>query len=161
MNIPAIIGPTSCGRMGPGCDSDPDLSHNALHQHGRPNRRCSQLPKPWTRGRPRHSSRSSSRSRRPTATSSGLRTAMRAMVSIVTVRSLSLSAYVGTPPNCLRHWSIHEMRLGIVLLFTASTTRKRLQASHAQNNHVLAPLTDGPSHQSNWNHMPGSGIQGR
>ena len=42
-----------------------------------------------------------------------------------------------------------------------TTTRKRLQASQAQNNRVATPSTTGPAPKSHWNHRPGSGTQGR
>jgi hypothetical protein len=44
---------------------------------------------------------------------------------------------------------------------TGSTTRKRDQDSHAQNSQVRRPSIFEPSPQSNWSHIPGSGIQGR
>ena len=56
---------------------------------------------------------------------------------------------------------MQAMRVGTVLSVTARMTRKRDQASQAQKSHVRTPSTTGPSHQSNWNHMPGSGTHGR
>ena len=50
---------------------------------------------------------------------------------------------------------------GIVLSRSASTTRKRDQASHAQNSTVLTPSMTGPSPKSYCSHIPGSVTQGR
>src|SRR5438105_4475202 len=74
----------------------------------------------------------------------GCRTAMRAMWSSVSVFSLSLNPYVGAPPKRRRVVSMQAMTVGNVLSRTGTTTRKRLQASHAQNNHVFALFDQRP-----------------
>jgi hypothetical protein len=56
--------------------------------------------------------------------------------------------------------SRHASSEPIVRSQVGMTTRKRLQASQAQNRSVGRPSTRGPWPQSNWSHMPGSVIQG-
>jgi hypothetical protein len=93
--------------------------------------------------------------------SSALRTGIRATCSTVTVFSLSVSTYVGTPPIARNVLSKQDATVGNVLSRTGITTRNRDQASHAHHSQVRRPSTRGPSPQSNWHHIPGSGIHGR
>src|SRR5271165_4346727 len=67
------------------------------------------------------------------------------MCPVVTVFSLSVSTYVGAPPTLRKVTSRAANTLGIVLSRSASTTRNRDQASHAQNSTVLTPSMTGPS----------------
>ena len=53
------------------------------------------------------------------------------------------------------------MTLGKVLSKMGITTPKRDHDSQAQNSTVPTPATTGPSPKSYWNHIPGSGTQGR
>jgi hypothetical protein len=92
---------------------------------------------------------------------SALRTATPATCSVVTVFSLSVNAYVGTPPIRRSVASRHATIVGSVLSSTGITTRNRDQASHAHHNAVRRPPMRGPSPQSHCNHRPGSTIQGR
>ncbi len=81
--------------------------------------------------------------------------------SAVTVRSLSVRAYVGEPPKRRRVSSTQAMTVGIVRSQVGMITRNLDQASHAHHSRVPRPSIVGPSAQSHWNHIPGSGIQGR
>jgi hypothetical protein len=68
---------------------------------------------------------------------------------------------VGTPPNRRSVESTQATTVGRVRSSVGMITRNRLQASQAHHRQVLCPSTIGPSPQSHWNHMPGSGIHGR
>jgi hypothetical protein len=57
--------------------------------------------------------------------------------------------------------SMQAARVPAVRSQVGITTRNLDQASQAQNRQVLPPSMRGPSPQSNWHHMPGSGTQGR
>jgi hypothetical protein len=98
---------------------------------------------------------------RPTSTISGLRTAIVATWSIDTVFSLSVNAYVGTPPIRRNVVSKQDTMVGMVLSSTGITTRNRDHASHAHHKLVRRPLIRGPSPQSHCSHNPGSVIHGR
>src|SRR5664279_4971600 len=63
------------------------------------------------------------------------------MCSTVTVFSLSVSRYVGTPPTRRSATSTAACTLGRVLSSSGSTTRKRHQASQKQNSTVAVPAT--------------------
>jgi hypothetical protein len=78
----------------------------------------------------------------------GLRTAIPATCSVVTVFSLSVNRYVGAPPRRRSVTSRAAITLGEVLSRIANTTRNRDHASHAQNNVVLTPSMTGPSPKS-------------
>src|SRR5260370_8784487 len=80
---------------------------------------------------------------------------------MVTVFSLSVSTYVGAPPTLRSVTSSAANTLGIVLSRSASTTRNRDQASHAQNRIVFTPSMTGPSPKSYCSHIPGSVTHGR
>src|SRR5258706_1022974 len=71
---------------------------------------------------------------------------------MVTVFSLSVSTYVGAPPTLRSVTSSAANTLGIVLSRSASTTRNRDQASHAQNRIVFTPSMTGPSPKSYCSH---------
>jgi len=90
-----------------------------------------------------------------------LRTAIPATCSTVTVFSLSVSRYVGTPPTRRNATSRAANTVGAVLARIGSTTRNRDHATHAQNNVVLTPSISGPSPKSYCNHIPGSVTHGR
>lgn len=79
----------------------------------------------------------------------------------VTVRSLSVSAYVGLPPKRRSVSSRQAMTVGIVRSKVGMTTRNLDQASQAHQRRVSRPAILGPLPQSNWSHIPGSGIHGR
>lgn len=72
-------------------------------------------------------------------------TAIPATCRSVTVRSLSVNAYVGTPPMSRKVVSSPAMTEGIVRSRNARMTRKRDHASHAMNSTVFAPSITGPS----------------
>jgi len=91
----------------------------------------------------------------------GLRIAMPATCSTVTVFSLSVNAYVGHPPRRRKVTSMQAITVGSVLSKMGSTTRNRHHASQAQNSVVLRPAIVGPSPKSYWSHKPGSGTHGR
>ena len=91
----------------------------------------------------------------------GLRTAIPATCSTVTVRSLSVSRYVGTAPTARNAASIAANTLGVVLSSSGTTTRNRHHANQKQNKIVEAPPIRGPSPKSYCAHIPGSGIHGR
>ena len=74
---------------------------------------------------------------------------------------MSVSTYVGAPPILRKVTSRAANTLGIVLSRSASTTRNRDQASHAQNSTVFTPSTTGPSPKSYCSHIPGSVTHGR
>jgi hypothetical protein len=74
---------------------------------------------------------------------------------------LSVSTYVGAPPALRKVTSRAANTLGIVLSRSASTTRNRDQASHAQNSTVFTPSMTGPSPKSYCSHIPGSVTHGR
>ncbi len=84
----------------------------------------------------------------------------------MTVFSLSVSAYTGTPPIRRSITSRHAISVGSVRSHVGSTTRNRDHASHAQNSSVprgspSGPGTSGPLPQSHCSHNPGSVIHGR
>ena len=79
----------------------------------------------------------------------------------MTVRSLSVSQYVGAPPKARIARSTQAITVGRVRSQVAITTRNLDHASHAQNRFVLRPEMTGPAPQSHCAHMPGSGIHGR
>src|SRR5687767_3191062 len=83
---------------------------------------------------------------------------MSAMCSTVTVLSLSVNAYAGTPPNLPNVSAKQDTTLGNVLSNVGITTRNLDQASHAHHNDVRRPPIRGPSPQSNCSHSPGSGV---
>ena len=56
---------------------------------------------------------------------------------------------------------MHATTVGSVLSQVGITTRKRLQASQAHQSIASRPPILGPWPQSNWSHIPGSGIHGR
>ena len=70
---------------------------------------------------------------------------MPAMCSLVTVFSLSVNTYVGTPPIRRNVTSKAANTDDNVLSRRGSTTRKRDQATHATNRTVFTPSTSGPS----------------
>lgn len=80
---------------------------------------------------------------------------------MVTVFGLSVSRYAGAPPICRSAVSIQDTRVPNVWSGVGLTTRNRDQDNQAQNSCVRRPPTFGPSPQSNWHHMPGSGTHGR
>ena len=82
-------------------------------------------------------------------------------VPVETVRSLSVSQYVGTPPKARINLSRNEIAVGNVLSHAAYTTRNLDQASQAQNRYVCRPAILGPWPQSHWAHIPGSTTHGR
>jgi len=90
-----------------------------------------------------------------------LRTAIPATWPTVTVFSLSVSTWVGAPPNARKVASKQAINVGSVRSQQAITTRNRDQASQAQNSDVARPAIVGPAPQSNCNQPPGSGIHGR
>jgi hypothetical protein len=61
----------------------------------------------------------------------------------VTVFSLSVNAYTGTPPSRRSVVSRQAITVGIVLSIVGSTTRKRDQASQAHHRNVRLPLIRG------------------
>ena len=87
------------------------------------------------------------------------------MCSTVTVFSLSVNTYVGTPPSSRNVRSNAAITDGCVLSRNAITTRNRDHANQATNNTVLTsplrPATTGPSPKSYWSHSPGSVTHGR
>jgi hypothetical protein len=70
---------------------------------------------------------------------------MRATWWVVTVFSLSVNTYVGAPPKIRKQRSKAEITDGMVRSESAMITRKRDQASQAQNSTVLRPPITGPS----------------
>ena len=86
---------------------------------------------------------------------------MPATWSIVTVRSLSVSQYVGAPPKARMARSKQATTVGSVRSQVGITTRNLDHANHAQKRFVARPSMSGPVPQSHWAHIPGSGIQGR
>ncbi len=66
----------------------------------------------------------------------------------MTVRSLSVNQYVGTPPNTRIARSKQPITVGIVRSHTGNTTRNRDHANQAQNNNVARPAIVGPVPQS-------------
>ena len=86
---------------------------------------------------------------------------MRATRSAVTVRSLSVSPYVGLPPNPRSVSSRQPTTVGMPPSQIGITTRNLVQASQAHQAAPAAPPILGPLPQSDWNHIPGSEIQGR
>ncbi len=67
----------------------------------------------------------------------------------------------GEPPNRRSVSSTQAMTVGIVRSQVGMTTRNLDQASQAHHSSVPRPSIVGPSAQSHWNHIPGSGIHGR
>jgi len=92
---------------------------------------------------------------------SGWRTGTPATRSMVTVRGLSVSRYVATPPIRRSMASRQATSVPNVWAQAGIATRNRDHASQAQNNWVRRPPTRGPSPQSTWIHRPGSGTHGR
>ncbi len=88
---------TRCGEVGERVVGRSTGSHRSAP--GRPSRSARSPPtRPWTRGRTAHRCGPACRSGGPRRPSSGWRTAIPATCSTVTVFSLSVNAYVGTPP---------------------------------------------------------------
>ena len=83
------------------------------------------------------------------------------MWEVVTVFSLSVSAYAGTPPIRRKVVSRQATIVGNVLSQTGITTRYRDHASQAHQSEVRRPRIVGPSPQSHCNQSPGSVTQGR
>ena len=79
----------------------------------------------------------------------------------MTVFSLSVSTYVGTPPSSRNVRSNAAITDGCVLSRNAITTRNRDHANQATNNTVFTPSTTGPSPKSYCSHSPGSVTHGR
>src|SRR4051794_29122593 len=99
---------------------------------------------------------------------SGCRTATPATCSTVTVFSLSVNRYDGTPPIRRNVVSRQATSVGRVRSQVGITTRNLDHANHAQNNSVaritpgfVGSGTFGPQPQSNCSHRPGSVIHGR
>ena len=67
------------------------------------------------------------------------------MCSTVTVFSLSVNTYVGTPPRRRKATSRAANTLGIVLSRIGNTTRNLDHANQATNNTVFTPSITGPS----------------
>ena len=78
----------------------------------------------------------------------------------VTVFSLSVKTYVGAPPIRRNVVSKAAMTEASDLSLSTRITRKRLQASQAQNKITAAPSMIGPAPKSYWSQAPGSVIQG-
>jgi hypothetical protein len=74
-----------------------------------------------------------------------MQTAIPHTCSTVTVLSLSVNAQVGTPSRQRSVRSTPITTDGIVLSRSATTTRNRDHASHAQNSTAREPATAGPS----------------
>ena len=71
-----------------------------------------------------------------------------ATCSVVTVFSLSVSLYVGQPPNRRSVVSMQAITVGSDLSRIGSTTRNRHQASQAQYSVVARSSMTGPSPKS-------------
>ena len=79
----------------------------------------------------------------------------------MTVFSLSVSRYAGTPPGRRSATSAAARTEGWDLPGSGSTTRNPGQASHRQNKITVVPPIRGPSPKSYCAHIPGSGTHGR